>query len=209
MTDDGGRTWLSRSFGFHVVKEEALRRTADGGLICPRSSVVCCPISVLCRPGDDLLSHVLRQSTIGAKAFDGRVRDGIGSDRLARATRPAKDGVRRTEIRRSEDRSKSVVSVLRRLTSERSKTGFRDGRRNGTEDDPSSVIRRPRALSRSRALATRAIKSNERLVPVSFTRCRASTSGLSTWWSSTALQGELVLRLVSRLDAFSGYPFHI
>ena len=48
--------------------------------------------TVLCRPGDDLLSHVLRQSTIGAKAFDGRVRDGIGSDRLARATRPAKDG---------------------------------------------------------------------------------------------------------------------
>ena len=38
---------------------------------------------VLCRPGDDLLSRVLRQSTIGAEAFDGRVRDGIGSDRLA------------------------------------------------------------------------------------------------------------------------------
>ena len=36
-------------------------------------------VSVLGRPGDDLLSHVLRQSTIGAKAFDGRVRDGIGS----------------------------------------------------------------------------------------------------------------------------------
>ena len=49
--------------------------------------------SVLCRPGDDLLSHVLRQSTIGAEAFDGRVRDGIGSYRLAEATRPAKDGV--------------------------------------------------------------------------------------------------------------------
>jgi hypothetical protein len=48
---------------------------------------------VLCRPGDDLLSHVLRQSTIGAEAFDGRVRDGIGSYRLAEATRPAKDGV--------------------------------------------------------------------------------------------------------------------
>ena len=39
--------------------------------------------SVLGRPGDDLLSRVLRQSTIGAEAFDGRVRDGIGSDRLA------------------------------------------------------------------------------------------------------------------------------
>ena len=49
-------------------------------------------ISVLCRPGDDLLSHVLRQSTIGAKAFDGRVRDGIGSYHLAKATRPAKNG---------------------------------------------------------------------------------------------------------------------
>ena len=48
------------------------------------------------RPGDDLLSQVLRHSTIGAKAFDGRVRDGIGSDRFAKATRPAK-GVRRSK----------------------------------------------------------------------------------------------------------------
>src|SRR5579863_1512225 len=69
---------------------------------------------------------------------------------------------------------------------------------------PSSVLRRP-----TRALAIRAIKPVERLVPVSFARRRASTSGLSTWWSSTALKGELVLRLVSRLDAFSGYPFRI
>ena len=46
---------------------------------------------MFCRPGDDLLSQVLRHSTIGAKAFDGRVRDGIGSDHLAKATRPAKD----------------------------------------------------------------------------------------------------------------------
>ena len=35
------------------------------------------------RPGNDLLSQVLRHSTIGARAFDGRVRDGIGSDRSA------------------------------------------------------------------------------------------------------------------------------
>src|SRR5579872_4632212 len=44
----------------------------------------------LCRPGNDLLSHVLRHSTIGAKAFDGRVRDGIGSYHFAEATRPTK-----------------------------------------------------------------------------------------------------------------------
>ena len=46
---------------------------------------------VLCRPGDDLLSQVLRHSTIGAEEFNGRVRDGIGFRLLARATRPAKD----------------------------------------------------------------------------------------------------------------------
>ena len=32
----------------------------------------------LCRPGSDLLSRVLRRSTIGAGEFHGRVRDGIG-----------------------------------------------------------------------------------------------------------------------------------
>ena len=44
-------------------------------------------------PGGGLLSHVLRQSTIGAEEFDGRVRDGIGFGLLARATRPAVVGV--------------------------------------------------------------------------------------------------------------------
>ena len=49
-------------------------------------------------PGGDRLSHVLRQSTIGAKAFDGRVRDGIGSYRLARATRPARNGMKQNWV---------------------------------------------------------------------------------------------------------------
>ena len=35
----------------------------------------------------------------------------------------------------------------------------------------------------------RMIKPIELLVPVSFMRCRTSTPGLSTWWSSTALIG--------------------
>ena len=51
------------------------------------------------------------------------------------------------------------------------------------------------------------IKPLEGLVPVSFMRYRTSTPGLSTWWSSTPLKGELVSREASRLDAFSGYPF--
>src|SRR3954469_12136224 len=46
---------------------------------------------VLGRPGSDLLSQVLRHSTIGAEEFNGRVRDGIGFRLLAKATRPAKD----------------------------------------------------------------------------------------------------------------------
>ena len=51
------------------------------------------------------------------------------------------------------------------------------------------------------------IKSIELLVSVSFMSCDTSTPDLSTSWSRTTLKGALVLRLVSRLDAFSGYPF--
>ena len=49
-------------------------------------------------------------------------------------------------------------------------------------------------------------KPIERLGPVSSAPYGAYTSGLSTWWSTTALKGYLVSREASRLDAFSGYP---
>jgi hypothetical protein len=42
------------------------------------------------RPGNDLLSRVLRRSTIGAGAFHGRVRNGIGCSHPAIITRSAK-----------------------------------------------------------------------------------------------------------------------
>ena len=48
-------------------------------------------VSVLGRPGSDLLFQVLRLSTIGAGKFYGRVRDGIGYRLPASTTRPAKD----------------------------------------------------------------------------------------------------------------------
>ena len=38
-------------------------------------------------PGNDLLFHALRQSTISANSFHGRVRDGIGCLSVARVTR--------------------------------------------------------------------------------------------------------------------------
>ena len=51
---------------------------------------------VLGRPGNDLLFRVLRRSTIGSKAFNDRVRDGIGFGHLDIATRPAKDKANET-----------------------------------------------------------------------------------------------------------------
>ena len=87
---------------------------------------------VLCGPGDDLLSHVLRQSTIGAKAFDDRVRDGIGCRPPAKATRssspsavglnqgsgacPGRDpGVLRAESLRMISMHDAVLSSIGRL----------------------------------------------------------------------------------------------
>ena len=53
----------------------------------------------------------------------------------------------------------------------------------------------------------RMIKPIGRLVPVSFKRCRSSTPGLSTWWSTTALIGStrfevsFPLRCLQRLSS--------
>ena len=47
-------------------------------------------LSGLIRFGDDLLSHVLRRSTIGATALNGRVRDGTGCFARAMITKPGK-----------------------------------------------------------------------------------------------------------------------
>ena len=64
------------------------------------------------RPGNDLLSQVLRHSTIGAEEFNGRVRDGIGFRLLARTTRPAKDKEKRSKLL-SADRARVSVQSSR------------------------------------------------------------------------------------------------
>ena len=139
---------------------------------------------VLGRPGNDLLSRVLRHSTIGAEEFNGRVRDGIGFF------------------------SSSLKSPDRRRTRD---TGSHEpAGKSQQSEDPRTRSKDPTFRSFShhdpRTRTIRAIKPIEPLVPVSSTRHRAYTPGLSTWSSSTALKGELVSRWVSRLDAFSGYP---
>ncbi len=74
-------------------------------IVCSRNTKdrlrgLCCPLKgenrieklqhAFCRPGSDLLSRALRQSTIGAGAFHGRVRNGIGCSHPAITTRSAK-----------------------------------------------------------------------------------------------------------------------
>ena len=51
---------------------------------------------VLIRFGGDLLSHVLRRSTIGATALNGRVRDGAGCFACAMTTKPKKNSYQST-----------------------------------------------------------------------------------------------------------------
>ena len=124
--------------------------------------------SDLRRPGSVLLSHTLRCSTIGAEAFHGRVRNGIGCYILAITTRSS-------EIRENNQGLQDPYSYLQDWVS-------------------------------YRRLRMQVLKPIEQLVLVSFTPRGASTPSLSTWWSTTVLKGNLVLRWVSRLDAFSGYP---
>src|SRR5439155_10883059 len=138
--------------------------------------------SVLGRPGSDVLSQVLGLSTIGAGEFNGRVRDGIGFRPPAIATRPAKDRKWNANHRRPPYHHSGTPIMAFRQAGQRHPQGLL-----GIEDERRS-------------------SSHERLVPVSSTHCCAYTPGLLTWWSSTALKGELVSRWVSRLDAFSDYP---
>ena len=143
---------------------------------------------VLGRPGSDLLSQGLSHSTIGAEEFNGRVRDGIGFKLLARTTRPAKD--KDTKQAGTLWRSSAALGLYPRVDPQK-----RAGQ--------ISIVTDP---SVTWTLKMRAIKPIERLVPVSYMHYCTSTPGLSTWSSSTVLKGMLVLRWVSRLDAFSGYP---
>ena len=63
------------------------------------------------RFGGDLLSHVLRRSTIGAAALNGRVRNGAGCFACAMTTKPRKTHVSRC-FERDVDQVKYLVGVV-------------------------------------------------------------------------------------------------
>ena len=158
------------------------------------------------RPGDDLLSRALRQSTIGATGFHGRVRNGIEwgtcaittwSSRHMKCERRAITAVGSAKKRRHPKPLGSPVGQpYPALYSKVVYLVF------------ACKIPQHKDIPTSICLYVRLIKPIERLVPISFTHYCASTLGLSTWWSSTVLKRILVLRGASHLDAFSGYPFH-
>src|SRR5690606_5613121 len=100
-------------------------------------------------PGNDLLSRVLRHSTISAEEFNGRVRDGIGFWLLAQATGPAKDMASRDRRERPRDRPEELGPEEALLRSH-----------NGLWFDDVSRLA-------SRTLIMRTIKPIEQLVPVS------------------------------------------
>ena len=89
----GARRRETKNFrpgNLHLVranKNPALEPSA--GFFDRRRDMSIDSLTVLCRPGSDLLSQVLRLSTIGAGAFHGRVRNGIGCSNPAITTRSA------------------------------------------------------------------------------------------------------------------------
>ena len=120
---------------------------------------------VLGRPGSDLLSRVLRRSTIGAGVFHGRVRNGIGCSHPAITTRSAKHKQTRSWSFKCHD-----ISVD-----------------TSNENDQAN-----------RAISTGKLHT--------LLRFHTRPINVVVFHDS---QGILVSRSVSRLDAFSGYPFRI
>ena len=139
---------------------------------------ICLLISVVCllntpvfrRPGGDLLSHALRRSTIGAEGLHGRVRDGIGCVPLAITTKSSK----RTSF--------NLFASLTVFTLPAISGKYFSGKYFANL--PAKFVRAVWVDP----YAQKDFKPIERLVLVSFTRYRASTPSLSTWWSSTALR---------------------
>ena len=78
----------ARSWNYNSPTDRKNRRVG-AAVFC--KSIIVSRGSVLGRPGSDLLSQVLRLSTISAGDFNGRVRNGIGFRLPAKTTRPAKD----------------------------------------------------------------------------------------------------------------------
>ena len=136
-------------------------------------------ISFLTRFGGDLLSHVLRRSTIGATALNGRVRNGSGCFARAMTTKPRKE--------------RDTVYLLVECCPSRVRLFWCVCFCSVTQDCLSLVI--TGSNQAYRAISTSQLNALLRLHlwPIDVVVYHGP-------------QGYLVLRGASRLDAFSGYP---
>ena len=143
--------------------------------------------------GGDLLSRALRRSTIGAEVFHVRVRDGIGCFFLAIAASPSKQtgygGIVERGIvcwLRAFGPWPRLIVLFLRASSKVSEVWDRPDLRRISEDE---------------ALAYRVIRTGQLHALLRF---HTRPIDVVVFHDS---QRDLILRLVSRLDAFSGYPF--
>ena len=81
--------------------------------------------TVLGRPGSDILSQALRLSTICAEKINGRVRNGIGFEPLAKTTRPAENSF----LKQASFVLLGVVGVVLSFLSKKSSAIASDGHR--------------------------------------------------------------------------------
>lgn len=91
------KTGLNRPASANKVSEDPLKKppAKAGGLkTCNKKNSF---QMMFRRPGSDLLSRALRQSTMGAKGFNVRVRNGIGWDTFAITTRSSKHHLKELE----------------------------------------------------------------------------------------------------------------
>jgi hypothetical protein len=149
-------------------------------------------VVVLGRPGNDLLSRVLRHSTIGAEEFNGRVRDGIGffsprsNHRTGEGQQQARGQGPTPNVFRVKGLSRSTAVPDRKVRKADRPPVLVHGRAKGTHVPAGHEAK---FTNVQRTWIMRAIKPIGQLVLVSSTRHRAYTPSLSTWSSSTALIG--------------------
>ena len=142
-------------------------------------------------PGGDLLFRVLRRSTIGAEGFHGRVRDGIGCFAPRYGHQAFQKAVISNQNRSlilpdSEASCACLLSGVCRLLSDI---------RFPSSDIWNMVLAAGRGAPVHRAISTGQLRGLPRfhLRPIDVVVYHGS-------------RRDLVLRRVSRLDAFSGYP---
>ncbi len=172
-----------------------------GGVVCSRRRTGSRGAREAGRPGGDLLSRALRRSTMGAGAFHGRVRDGIGCRRPAMATRSsslprarpcwAACGGRWFWSRPCGRRMRVLVCVACGGASIRHGSLLRMTRSSRPRLAPGRdwCDRADRAIRTGQLSASRRLHTR----PIDVVVFHGP-------------QGDLVSRWVSRLDAFSGYP---